>query len=332
MRKMMILSIGILIICLLSLSAAGGIRGGTSENIDVEENKRVNQPSEEYGVNVEAPDDQTENESGEHTYSFTVNNTGAKDDTYDLKVDTTNPNFTPSAQAQVSVEDWIVSAPEEVVVPAGDSALVGVNVTIPDGAGGVSCEVTLTATSQNGSEVSDSDSMNITFAEEEYAVEVFAPSDAIETETGNYTYDFTVDNRGIEDDTYNLTVESSNESWPVNAPEQVSVNSGGEEIVPVEVTIPTEAEFGDESDIMLTAISQNDTDVVASDWMNVIYAEEIVTLTAQDPAEGTIFVDGTEVTESEMIFEYPLGAAVDIEAVPDEGYRFVEWTGDNGTI
>ncbi|MFW5898732.1 MAG: hypothetical protein ACOCT7_02625, partial [Candidatus Saliniplasma sp.] len=125
MRKMMILSIGILIICLLSLSAAGGIRGGTSENIDVEENKRVNQPSEEYGVNVEAPDDQTENESGEHTYSFTVNNTGAKDDTYDLKVDTTNPNFTPSAQAQVSVEDWIVSAPEEVVVPAGDSALVG---------------------------------------------------------------------------------------------------------------------------------------------------------------------------------------------------------------
>ncbi|MFW5946458.1 MAG: InlB B-repeat-containing protein [Candidatus Natronoplasma sp.] len=43
--------------------------------------------------------------------------------------------------------------------------------------------------------------------------------------------------------------------------------------------------------------------------------------------------DGGNVTEpGEGTYTYDSGETVSLEAVPDEGYSFVEWTGDNGTI
>jgi len=44
-------------------------------------------------------------------------------------------------------------------------------------------------------------------------------------------------------------------------------------------------------------------------------------------------IEGGEVVEpGEGDFEYDEGEVVDLEAVVDEGYHFIEWTGDNGTI
>jgi len=42
--------------------------------------------------------------------------------------------------------------------------------------------------------------------------------------------------------------------------------------------------------------------------------------------------DGSVTTPGEGTFNYTAGTVVDLEATPDAGYRFVEWTGDVGTI
>ncbi|MFP4608305.1 MAG: C45 family autoproteolytic acyltransferase/hydrolase [Candidatus Aenigmatarchaeota archaeon] len=160
-----------------------------------------------------------------------------------------------------------------------------------------------------------------------YGAQVEAPPDVIETETGTYTYEFEVENTGDLDEDYDLEAEPSDADWLVSAPDQIFVEEGTVETVNVEVSIPDEAEFGDEAEIALTATSRNDTTKTASDSMAVAYEEQLYNLSVQDPEGGVLNVDGTEVSEDET-FEYPEGSTVDIEAEADPGYRFVEWTGD----
>ncbi len=274
---------------------------------------------EEYAVKVKAPEDQFESNAGEYSYEFTVANNGTLDDVYDLSV-------------QSSEGDWNVDAPAEVEVPAGQSKVVAVNVTIPGGTVGNTNEVTLTAESKNKTEVTDSDSMNITFLAEEYAVEVEGPADALENQTGTYLYDFTVRNTGSEHDTYDLNVESSNQDWSASTAENISVRSAESRAVEVEVNIPGNAQYGDESEITLTAVSQNQTDVTDSGSMKVSYVENIRVLTVHDPTNGTVFVEDEEVTSGEEQFEFSGGTEVSIEAIAGPDYIFVKWTGDNETI
>lgn len=71
-----------------------------------------------------------------------------------------------------------------------------------------------------------------------------------------------------------------------------------------------------------------------------VVMDEDKTLTAHfeegEPAVYELNVETTEggeaVEPGEGSFEYGKGETVDLEAVPDEGYDFIGWSGDNGTI
>jgi len=104
----------------------------------------------EYEVAVVAPEDAEETETGEHTYTYKVGNMGTEDDTYDLAVESDGDNFTAVVEEKIAVE-------------AGKTEEVDVEVEITEDAEGVdSAKITLTATSQGDSEVTDSDSMVVT--------------------------------------------------------------------------------------------------------------------------------------------------------------------------
>ncbi len=105
---------------------------------------------EAYGVNVIEPEDAAETETGTYDYSFTVENTGETDDTYDLTVGSDNADFTVSTQ-------------EQVTISAGDHSDIEVQVTIEETAEvGDGALVTLTARSRN-SDAEDSDGFRLTF-------------------------------------------------------------------------------------------------------------------------------------------------------------------------
>ncbi|MBS3817544.1 MAG: hypothetical protein KGY76_08290, partial [Candidatus Thermoplasmatota archaeon] len=229
-----------------------------------------------YAVNVTAPEDQAEPKPGDYTYEFTVNNTGTEDDTYNLTATSSNP-------------DWsATSDPDNISLAAGEDAAVSVVVTIwGNSEPGDSSVITLTAVSRNDTGVENSDNMTVTYTRN-LDVEVTAPGDQTESEDGVYTYNFTVANVGNDPDTYNLTVDSSNPDWGVNAPEQVTVIAKDEEIIAVEVTIPQSASNGDISDITLTATSQNMSEVSDSDSMTVMYTAglDVNVIAPQDQTES----------------------------------------------
>lgn len=88
------------------------------------------------------------------------------------------------------------------------------------------------------------------------------PSDQTEAYSGNYTYTFTVQNKGTTDDTYDLSVSSSDTNWSASLSKNtISVNTSNSKSINVMVNIPSNASDGDYSDIKLTATSQKDTSV-----------------------------------------------------------------------
>ncbi|MFW5907344.1 MAG: InlB B-repeat-containing protein, partial [Candidatus Natronoplasma sp.] len=281
-----------------------------------EDTMRVNYDHTGSEVIVTAPGDQTETDPGTYTYNFDVENNGSADDTYDLTVSSSNT-------------DWTVSAPGQVSVAAGTTETVSVDITIPqDAADGEFSDITLNATSQNGTQA-DEETMQVSYEHLGSDVVVRAPGDTIELAPGTYTYNFEVENVGNADDTYDLTVESSNVDWSVTAPNQVTVVAGEMEIVVVEVIIPEGVNEGDQSDIILNATSQNGTHT-SEDMMTITYEE--YTLTIENPDHGKVYVESVEVTEPEQSFAYPSGYEVEIEVIADQNYQFLEWIGDNETI
>ncbi len=267
-------------------------------------------------VIVTAPTDHTETDPGAHTYSFHVENNGSADDTYDLT-------------ALSSDADWSVSAPDSVTVAASTDILVDVDVTIPqDALDGDSSEITLNASSQNGTQT-DQDLAVLTYQHTGSDVTVIAPADTTEHSTGNYTYHFDVENNGSADDTYDLTVHSTDLNWTCTAPDEITLTAGSIYTVQVNVTIPLDAGSGNHSDISLNATSQNGTQT-SEDTMTLSYEEYV--LTVQNPVHGTVYIEGQEITQETANFTYPEGQDVGIDAVADQYYHFSQWTGDNGTI
>ncbi|MFP3871828.1 MAG: InlB B-repeat-containing protein [Candidatus Aenigmatarchaeota archaeon] len=105
----------------------------------------------------------------------------------------------------------------------------------------------------------------------EIGVIVTAPEDKEEGDSGLYTYEFTVENSGDDDETYDLEVDSSNADWTPTVSEEIFVSEGASETVEVEVTIPEDAEDGEFTEIDLIATSQTDEEVFDSDTMRIDY-------------------------------------------------------------
>ncbi len=107
------------------------------------------------GVSVTAPSDEEVSEKDTHTYTFTIENTGDAEDTFDISVDTDSSDMT------VNIDK------EEVTIEAGESRDVQVEVTMPDGVSdGDSTTVTLEAVSQNDSGATASGSMEVAYEPE----------------------------------------------------------------------------------------------------------------------------------------------------------------------
>ncbi len=180
--------------------------------------------AEDHGVQVTAPSDQTESVSGNYTYEFIIENTGNIEDTYDLSVSDT--------------KGWSMDVQSTVTVPAKDSVAVYVDLTIPKDAGGVTDEITLTVDSQN-SGTTNTDSLSVKL-QENYAVEVKGPDDAVENYSSSYDYEFTIENTGNIEDTYEFSVSDS-EGWILDLPKNVTVPAQQTRTINVTVKIPDDA-------------------------------------------------------------------------------------------
>ncbi|MBS3817011.1 MAG: hypothetical protein KGY76_05555, partial [Candidatus Thermoplasmatota archaeon] len=126
-----------------------------------------------------------------------------------------------------------------------------------------------------------------------YGVDVIAPSDKTEILTGNYTYNFTVNNTGTVEDTYNLSVTSSNLDWNASVQDTLTVGAGGSKEVPVNVTIPDNATEGDQSEIDLKAVSENQTNLMAASTQGTVLPHERY---GQAIIDGGLAADGQNVT------------------------------------
>ncbi|MFW5907855.1 MAG: InlB B-repeat-containing protein [Candidatus Natronoplasma sp.] len=267
---------------------------------------------EQLGVVVEAPGNQSETGPGTYTYRYDVENTGNAEGTYDLTAFASRTGWSASSQQS------------SITLLPGEVGEVNVEVTIPEDVDdGETCEVILSAESQSDLDVSASDSMIVTYTEEEIReVSVSAPPDAVEDEPNNYTYLFEVHNTGTVDDVYDLSVDAVD--WEVSIPEEISVNEGEVEEVAVEVTIPDEAEDGEDIEVNLTAVSQADDTVFNSDSMIVTFSEEVIEYELVLQAEEGGTTDPEPGTHT-----YQEGEEVTVEAIPDEGWYFTGWTGDH---
>jgi hypothetical protein len=58
----------------------------------------------------------------------------------------------------------------------------------------------------------------------------------------------------------------------------------------------------------------------------------IVSCSGQCKIQISSTVGGTVIAPGEGLFSYDKGAVVELVAVPDEGYRFTNWTGNVDTI
>ncbi len=222
--------------------------------------------------------------------------------------------------------------PEQITIEAETSEIVPVEVEITeDVESGESSIITLTAISQTDPTIIDSDGMEVTYSE--YDVNVIAPDDVIETEYGIYTYHFNVENTGELDDTYDLEAFSEDpDNFPiVDHPEEITVEAGVEEEVGVEIEITEDVGSDDSAEITLMATSQNQGTLFDEDSMEVTYVEKYE-LTVENPENGTVFVDGIEVTDEEETFEYEVEEIVDLEGIAHEGYYFVKWIGETESI
>ncbi|MEF8832572.1 MAG: hypothetical protein V5A66_03515 [Candidatus Thermoplasmatota archaeon] len=130
-------------------------------------------------------------------------------------------------------------------------------------------------------------------------------------------------------DTYELTVQSTEGGEVIDSGERTFEYDHGE-TVSLEAVADDYYHFtgwtGDTGNIDDT--TSNATTITMMNNYTIIaeFEEEVYDLTIETSDNGTVTSPG------EDTFTYEYGTEVALEAVPDEGYRFVGWTGDIGGI
>ena len=158
-------------------------------------------------------------------------------------------------------------------------------------------------------------------------------NETIEDTTANQTTIEMLDNYSItavfDVETYDLTIESTEGGFVVE-PGESTFTYDAEEIVDLEA-IPEEGyQFvewtGDNETIDDTTENQTTIEML-DDYSITAEFEPITYELITDSTEG-----GSVTEPGEGTFEYSEGTIVDLKAVADEGYTFIEWTGDTATI
>lgn len=159
-----------------------------------------------------------------------------------------------SLECNYEEKGWDVSIdPDKVSVDVYGVGYAILSVSAPsDASRGDFLLVTVSGAGKTGY---DSITTNTTIPEEIYGVIVEAPKDR-EGEPGKIiTHYFTITNTGNVNDTYNLEAESE---WNTGVRDTVSIDDGKDRLVPVNLTIPSDAEKGIINNFTLTATSQGD--------------------------------------------------------------------------
>ncbi|MFP4186523.1 MAG: InlB B-repeat-containing protein, partial [Thermoplasmata archaeon] len=293
----------------IRLEAAGEAIDEDSFNLSVDEY---------YDVDFIAPEDQVEENSGSKDYQFTVQNEGNVEDTYSLSVEDS--------------EGWSPSVPTEMTVQPQDQKSEKVTVNIPEDAGGLTDDITITASSQN-SDVQQSGSFTVKL-EKNLETDVKAPSDQAVKEAKNYTFYYEVENLGNAQDTYDLYVDGGDWAVEIDGSEEISVDVGETKEVGVKVDVPPDA-GGMTNTVVLKAESQSDGSVNDSGSMDVtLEAVNSFSVNVDDVSAGeepyieilnAVHQDGTSV-QGEREVEISIGGETIIEVLNfnsgETGYRW----------
>lgn len=210
-------------------------------------------------LNVEAPSDQTEDASGDHTYQYEIINNGTTDLTCDLDVSSSNSG-------------WSTTVDSSVEIGAGETKTVTVTVAIPTTASpGDSSKIELTATAQSNT---STDGMTVNY-DPDLGVNVNSPSDSTKGSSGTYPFDFSIENTGDVTDTYDVSITSSNSAWSVSPTEdEITIESGQTKDLTVQVTIPSDVNDGESSEITISVTSKNDSSTSDTGSITVTYSED----------------------------------------------------------
>jgi uncharacterized membrane protein len=210
------------------------------------------------GVNVLILPSEKEGTSGENvTFTVTVTNIGDTEDNYDLSASDT--------------EGWALGLPSSVgPLENGASAEVTLEVAIPDDAENCTQNsVTVTATSQENTEITDNDSsiahVVVVLPVREVSVSI-SPSEKEGAPGDTLEYTVTVTNTGDMEDSY--TPENSDTAgWTLSLSSDTvgPLDPDESTTVTLEVTIPSDVEDGDSTTVTVTATSQADPSVDDSD-------------------------------------------------------------------
>ena len=157
--------------------------------------------------------------------------------------------------------------------------------------------------------------------------------DTIEDPTSNQTTIEMLDNYSITAEfapiTYELTINST-DGGEVTEPGEGAFEYEHGTIVDLEAVAFEDAPFvkwsGDNETIEDPSSNQTTIEILDDYTITAVFDVEAYDLTT-DSTEG-----GSVVEPGEGTYTYDAGDVVELEAVPEEGYEFVEWTGDTGTI
>ena len=281
-RTWLVVSPGENKIAMLSVTIPSGAEGGTEdsitvtatsmENTEVSDSASCTAQATLWRVEVSISPESKSGPPGETlTYEVTVTNKGNIEDTYDLGA-SDNAGWNPT------VSDNLL----ENIQP-GENRIATLTVTIPDDASsGAEDNVTVTATSMENTEVSDSASCTAQ-ATALWRVEVsISPESKRGPPKGKLEYTATVVNKGNVEDNYDLEVKDSENWGPSISPTSLTIPPNDNRTATLSVIIPEDAEGGTKDTITVTATSRTDNKVrdSASCIVHVTHVTDFSTLPA----------------------------------------------------
>jgi len=164
-------------------------------------------------------------------------------------------------------------------------------------------------------------------------VEWTGDNETIDDTTANQTTIEMLDNYSITAEfapmMYELTIDST-EGGNVTEPGEGTFEFEHGAIVDLEAVEDENTPFvrwsGDNETIEDTTANQTTIEMLDNYTLTAVFDVETYELTINSTEGGSVVEPGEET------YTYDAGNLVELEAVPEEGYQFVEWTGDNETI
>ncbi len=231
-----------------------GVETGITEDMDGDPRPCGSAPdlgADEYrafGIQL-APDRSDEADPGGGlSYLHTLINTGNYTDTFLL--------------THTGERGWPASHPVTLTLAAGESRVLALDLSIPEGSGGLQERTTLTATSLANPAIFAT-VVDTTTAHHVAALQLTADQAATATAGTSVTYTHILTNSGNGPDTFALS-HSGIQGWTATYPPTIALGYGQSTTFVITISIPADAVSGTVEATLLTAASQSDSGVQAT--------------------------------------------------------------------